>query len=194
MPVTTRFLIVSAICLWLPACPIVGSGNISDLNFISAEIINYEEQSDIRLKDISSRSLKKVLIIRFSTDTDILNFVRAYEYNVGVSLSYCDGLKLNESALLQGGPYIYDDVGVIDRYRLEKNNIKSKDHNLYRLYVNVKSIPLSGRNVYEYDIGNINNDVCMQLRGGNMFGNKFYSNVVVIDKNKIITAIKNRNR
>jgi hypothetical protein len=92
---------------------------------------------------------------------------------------------------LQDVPYIFDAAGQVDAYRKDNavDQNTASNPTTYSIYIAIKSIPLAGQSVFDYDLQRDPENICIQLRGGNMLGVKFMSNVIMVPKGAIAEAL-----
>ena len=123
--------------------------------------------------------------IGFSTNLDLWDFAQSKEYNVVVEVSACTGQELDPTRELQSSVYLYTYSGSFNSL----SDKRPSDAGRYRIYFSSARFPTASDtfSTFSYDLAANPLDVCFRLRGGNMLGGSFYSNIVVIPG----TAIRN---
>ena len=116
------------------------------------------------------------------TEKGLRGFAGRYSYNVWSEVSYCRDGEFDPSRPLLNDPYIFDASGEASEYGGGTGEPDSGGSGpfLYRVYVSVKSFPLAGQDVFEYDLRKRESDVCVRIGGGNMLGGSFLSDVVIV--------------
>ena len=93
---------------------------------------------------------------------------------------------------MQRDPYVYDAAGEIDGNRLAAADGTSQDgkDRVYRVFFNAKPVELDGGDKFLYDLRAHPEDVCIQVRGGNMIGSSYATNVRRLPADLIARAVR----
>jgi hypothetical protein len=165
---------------------------VGDIGLDSVEIVDLKDRADAVWLSREPRPSRQMVMVNLSTRTNLSAYARRYEYDVGNVASICSKGSIDATKMLQGDPYVYDDSGKVDAFR-KQAKAGTDDRSpirTYHLYFNVKPIALAGRkDIFVYDLQRQPEGVCVQLLGGNMVGDKFFSKVVTIPKEVLGSAI-----
>jgi hypothetical protein len=173
------------------ACALLGGPDLRDVKLSRVEIVDLKDRADVVWLSNDQRPSRTLVMVSFTTDVDLLNYVRRYEYNIGTVVSLCNEETIDRSQELQRDPYVYDSAGQIDAYRKDDSSGRGAQSTagIYHLFLDARPIALAGRSdIFAYDLQLSPKDVCFQLRGGNMLGSKFVSNTAIVPKDMLVDA------
>lgn len=182
-----------AICIGMSACALLPGPNLHNLKLASVNTIDRNQPADVASGIESPWPDRPVLVVNFTAERDLAAYAKQYEYNIGNDMSFCQDDEMDVFRELQNDPYIFDAAGKVDAYR--KNSFpkfSAPDSVTYHIYVAIKPVQLAGRTIFDYDLRSNPEDICIQLRGGNMLGDTFTSNIIVVPKAAIIAALADR--
>jgi hypothetical protein len=183
------YVISTLLCVVLASCSIIGDVKVDNLAFVSVK------ESDLRNPTDASRSLPSnapVIVISFTADRDLRKLARQHEFNIGNDAYFCREKKVDVSRPLQSASSIFDSLGKVYELGEDTSRETSDRKGYYEIYISVKSISLAGQNVYNYDLRQDSGDICIEIRGGNMLGGRFASNIILVSKEAIDTALAHR--
>lgn len=170
------------------ACAALGRAALDDLTFSSAAVVDLKDQANIVWLSKQARPSRPMAALSFSARTDLTAFAHQHEYNFSNVVTVCNQGKIDETKELQNDAYVYDDDGTVDAY--QKKEAPGAQPKTYHVYVYLKPIALAGKtDAFAYDLQHRPEELCIQLQGGNMLGSQFSSNVLVVPKEAIASAI-----
>jgi hypothetical protein len=175
----------------MASCSLVSGPNLHNLKLSSVGIIDPSRPADAARDGVSPWPDRTVLAINFTAERNLAEYAKQYEYNIGNDASFCRADEVDPTSRLQNNPYVYDALGKVDAFRDSHPSTTStlEPQATYHVYIAVTPMPLAGRDQFDYDLQSRPEDICVQLRGGNMLGNRFVSNAIVVPKAEIASAV-----
>lgn len=142
--------------------------------------------------------LVKLLKISFSTSANLVEIADKTDFHIGSDLVSCE--LIGDKRIATGGGYIY--WGKFNVSTKIKNFPQYAEHqqdlikNKIAIYSVISSIQYKLTNTGSplYDLQQSPFDLCLTIRGGDMLGRRFVSNVVVIPKEKISAVLQENGR
>lgn len=189
------FALPALLCIGTTACALASGNDLHGLKFVSVNTIDPIKASDVVSAGANPWPDRAVLVINFTSERDLLDYAKQHEYNIGNDSSFCLGNGVDAARPLQNSPYVFDTSGKVDAFRASVSKEKgppSTDLPIYHVYVSIAPIALAGRNVFAYDLRQDPEDICVQLRGGNMLGGKFVSDTIIVPKAAVVYAMAHR--
>ncbi len=165
------------------ACSTALSHDIADLRLASVRKIDPTKAEDAQAYKMMSWLNEPLLVVEMVMDQDLLSFIKQGDYSLHGTVFFCDRASGDR---LENDPYVYDDEGIVERERdvgLHSPGVTRKK--VYRLFVRLRVEDPKQRGAVPYDLRNITEDVCVQLRGGRMYGGTYASNVLRLSSNVI---------
>ncbi len=186
MLVGARYLVLVLCCLGAASCVSSDSKNLNSLEFLSVRRV---AAGDPLPPEISPSRGGALLLIRLSGGYDLNQFARAHEYNIFNEVTLCTKGDVDPSKDLQNYPYLYDTQGMVNANRQESESKPGQAEHVYFIYVAIVPAALRGQQTFYYDLRARPQDVCARVRGGNMIGQTFVSNTIVIPSSAIAAAL-----
>lgn len=174
--------------LSLQSCALSPGPDLHGLKLSSVKVVSASDVVGFLLLAKKAPPDKRFLDVHLSAERDLIKYAKQYEYNILNETSLCREGQLDPSKQLQNDSYVYDRLGVVEAVR--KADDGGQDQAGYDLYIAVQSVPLASGQVFEYNLQRDPQDVCVRLRGGNMLGDSFTSNTIVIPKAVIAEAMR----
>lgn len=176
----------------------VGATDVS-LKLTAVEVVDLQDQPHSLWTRMAYRKPPaiKILKISFSSDIDLVELARQNQYHVGRRASICNGEAFDKAQDLAGDSGVYDRSGYVDAYREIASPVVEKHPPYeYYIYINLEPIWKNKRDSdrIDYDLKEHPADVCIEVRGGVMFGGFFAANTLRISKWKLARAIGNAKR
>lgn len=136
----------------------------------------------------------KILKISFSTKANLVEITDKTDFHIGTDLVSCE--LIGGKRVATGGAYIY--WGKFNVNTKIKNFPNYTEHaqelikNKIAIYSVISGIQYTLTNTGSplYDLQQSPFDLCLTIRGGDMLGRGFVSNVIVIPKEKISAALQ----
>jgi hypothetical protein len=188
-------------CILTLALLILATGSavagVEGFKLESIQIVDLRRQVEIEWLSSEPRPMKALISATFSTDVDLEAYSRRYDFNVGQDVGVCQekSTAINRSKSLSYYSGVYDSFGEVNSRRKVVSPPDSSPTYLYHVYIDVMferpglfREPV-GSQAFLYDLRKHPEDVCVQIRGGNMMGMTFRSNTVMIPKEDIAAAI-----
>jgi hypothetical protein len=170
------------------ACPLIGSADLHDLKIVSAEFVDLKDRPDAVWLGVGLRPSRPLAMVTFTTKTNLIEFARRYDYNIVEGASFCSGNGVDEAKKLQEDSSVYDLDGRIDMTRRDSR----ASPGVYHIYLDVTPMKFAGHpSPFAYDLRHQPEDVCIEVRGGNMLGRTFVSNVMIVSKD-LLSAVASR--
>ena len=191
MPRNLRALVLLPLLAGTVSCALIQGPNLHQLKLTSVRVVNSNEVPNFVPLAHAALSERSFLVLNFSAERDLIEYAKRYEYNIVNNASICRDDGIDTTKLLQNDVYIYDATGAVNAFRKDGPEEASARAG-YDVYIAMRSIPLASRSVFEYDLQYNPENICIQLKGGNMLGDSFVSNIIVVPKVAISDALAHR--
>jgi hypothetical protein len=197
---SNRFLIcteVLTLCLMATASTGRPAADKNSLNFVSASVVNLQDQSEIEWLGGDHRPSDELLKITFSSSIDLGEIARRYDYHVSTKIYFCeDGADKYKNGIARYSD-VYSNQRVV-AYDMKREAGQRTTHQqfLYYLYFDVVRSPsfdVFRKRLPGYDLHRDPRDLCVQVHGGNMLGESYDTNILTIPKDAIASALKSTN-
>jgi len=182
---------LSPFWIGMVSCALAGGPDLQNLKLVSVAMIQPRNPADAATGSTNPWDDRAALVVNFSAERGLYAYAKQYEYNIGNTASFCRRNDIDKARLLQNDPYVFSALGKVDAYRTHDPSA-SAGQPTYHVYVAITPVQLAGQSTVNYDLRRDLEDICIQLRGGNMVGGKFTSNVIVIPKATIGDALTHR--
>ncbi|WP_155247323.1 hypothetical protein [Teredinibacter turnerae] len=173
------------IILVLSCCTVAGcvSNFPNDLKIVEIEEI-HSDTKNFDLPDDMGSALK----VEFSTRQDLNSYISDNSFNMASTAYFCNRPEMSAVISL---PKVYF---------LGKSNEEGEDRYFYESYWRIEwsrslEVPNALKKAKDqshyilYDLSVDPEDICLQVKGGNVTGRGFQSNVVTVSKDKLVKAI-----
>jgi len=191
MPRNLRALVLLPLLAGTVSCALIPGPNLHQLKLTSVRVVSSNEVPNFVPIAKAALPERSFLVLNFSAERDLVEYAKRYEYNIVNDASICRDDEIDTAKLLQNDVYIYDPAGAVNAFRKDESEEASASAG-YNVYIAMKPIPLASRSVFEYDLQHNPENICVQLKGGNMLGDSFVSNVIVVPKSAISDALTHR--
>jgi hypothetical protein len=131
------------------------------------------------------RREEELLVLTLSSQRSLRDFSRRYDYTIHNLAAFCRAGEPDETLRLRHDPYVYDSKGEYVDFR----RAPEPPDPTYRIFIAVRSILRAQRDTYQYDLRRTPEDVCIRIRGGNMVGGSYKSDVLVIPAASVTAAL-----
>jgi hypothetical protein len=168
-----RTILAATLCLG-SAFAIARPHEIADLSFASIRLVDPSSAEDRPFYEMLSWLREPLLVVELTTERDLLSYIKEGDYTLYARVFFCDR---SDGSRLEIDPYVYDDVGIVERDRSSMKSI-GPDKRSYKVVVRPKVDEPKQMEAVAYNLIQTNEDICLQLRGGRMTGGSFSSNVV----------------
>lgn len=162
-------------------------GDIRDLRLIDVSLVD-DGSNKNKILGRYMRPGETLIKIRFSTDTNIGAMAIKGELNIYTEKTFC---PIDSGNVLAGWSKVYyEDIVVPDsqerspdverRCAALMEELPEGTRYIYHTFLSISS--RATQNQSAYDLQSKVQDICLRVRGGNMIGGHFKSNIIVIPK------------
>jgi hypothetical protein len=168
--------------------------DLDNFKLESVEIVDLKDRADFDWLG-KPRSMP-MMMATFSVDVDLREYARPHSFHISYRVGLClDGsFSIDTTRKLQHFSGVYDSFGNIDSYREITSSQRGESGYLYHVYFDFAFEkagdidPIERVPSFLYDLRKTPEDVCIQIVGGNMLGQAFQSNNLVIPATEIAEA------
>ena len=188
-------LLSLAACIESASCAMIETRSPNDLRFLATKAVLLEEQPEIGAP--SGRPSRMMIRVDFTTSENLQKIAKEFEYNIGNDTSFCTNGQYDDAMSFGWLHDVYDKFGQIEAYRerASSSDAGTAPAITYHLYFEVMSdgkhyvLLEKNKKPIAYDLRKQPADVCFWIRGGNMVGDHFRSNTVVVPAAELSKAI-----
>jgi len=170
-------------CIGVASCAIIGDLRPLELKLGPVTVLDAGDPASAPSLVHDSLRVRPLLVVNFSADRDLSKVTNDNGYHIVNDASFCHDGEFDASQRLLSDPYVFDKSGEVDARIAFREATSPRS---YTIYVATKSILVG--NGSEYDLKRNPRDVCIKLRGRNMLGGGFASNVLLVPKAIIASA------
>ncbi|UFZ03449.1 hypothetical protein LQG66_30175 [Bradyrhizobium ontarionense] len=169
--------------------------DLDDFKLETIEIVDVKDRPDKDWLSVKPFSMP-MMMATFSADVDLREYARPYGFNISYRVGLCvDGaFSIDATRKLQQDPYVYDSFGNINSYREIRSSPRGASGYHYHVYFDFAFEKAGAIDHPErvpsflYDLRKTPEDICIRIVGGNMLGQAFQSNNLVIPAAEIAEA------
>ena len=161
---------------------------------VSLRMAKRASEGAVGLRSQGDNSFRPLLKIEFTSTTNLSAFVSRNSYNLGVSAYICDRPEANNWISFPTVFWRGFRLGVGGPDPLTQPAKAPGDRITYSMYIDVrrKAVTPSSPQIRGFDLRETPKDVCFYVSGGNALGLGYRSNTVVVAKESITAAIREK--
>src|SRR5581483_2477507 len=151
---TAKALVILPLFVVVASCMLMPGPDLRGLKLVSVSKILPDSSVNTAQNGTNPWPNRGVLVVNFTADRDLAEYAKQYEYNIGNDTSFCHETSIDTARPLQSHPYIFDAVGKVDayrRYEVGETNLAMRQ-SIYHIYIAIRSMPLAGQSVFDYDL------------------------------------------
>lgn len=185
--------VLIAIALFCSGCARVDR---ADLNSLTVQSISVKKPTAEEWGALATAAGLASEAIRFDIkiEANIQSLANQGQYSVQAVAWLCNNNTFDASQKLETLPQIFDAQGDVGWGLKSKPANSNQETNQYHFYLFTSGLLGDGNNLkVRYDLHQMNAKICFRLIAGNMEGETFYTNTVIVNPAAISSALRSKN-